>query len=99
MDEERILDEAGTLYYGVKSLLKFEIIDEFGNLITRLGDERCYDVTIEYCDHNLLHSLNWKMGSAQIFATFSPMLIGESQVIVQLVDKRLISAQQSTCTY
>ena len=99
LDEESILEEGSTLYYGVKSLLKFEIIDEFGNLITKLGDERCYDVTIEYCDHNLLYCLNWKMRNAQIFATFSPLLVGESQVMVQLVDKRLISAQHSTCTY
>ena len=99
IDEEHRSEERSTLYYGVKSLVKFDVADEYGNLIQQIRDERCYAVTIEYPETNVSYPLKWKMRSGKIFATFLPKLVGERQMIVRLVDKRLNSIQESTCTY
>ena len=92
-------DEMGKLYYGIKSLLKFEVLDKYGNLIEQMRDERCYDVMIEDTDNNVLYPLEWKMRNGTILATFSPKLVGEGLLTVRLVDKRLTSKKESTCSY
>ena len=92
-------DEMGTLYYGIKSLLKFEVLDKYGNLIEQMRDERCYDVMTEDTDNNVLYPLEWKMRNGTILANFSPKLVGEGLLTVRLVDKRLTSKKESTCSY
>ena len=61
MDEQHRPEEMGTLYYGIKPFLKFEVVDKFGNLIQQLEDERYYDVKIGYSEHNFLYTLKWEM--------------------------------------
>ena len=99
VDEERRSDEMRTLYYGIKSLVKFDVLDEYGNSIQQIRDERCYAVTIEYPETNGSYPLEWKMRSGTIFATFLPRLVGERQMIVRLEDKRLNAVKETTCTY
>ena len=92
-DEQHRPETMGTLYYGIESFLKFEIVDEFRNLIQQLG---YYDVKIEYSYNNL----KWEMRSGEIYAGFLPKQIGEKQMVVRLVDKRLNdSMNESTFTY
>ena len=98
MDEKHGSEEIRALYYGVKSLLEFEAVDEYENFIEQIRDRSCYDVTIEYSDSNVLYRLEWGMRNGLIRATFLPELVGERQMIVRLVDKRSNSMQKSTCT-
>ena len=99
-DEEHEPQEKNTLYYGVRSLLKFQVFDTYGNRIQQLEDEHCYDVRTELSNADQLYSCEWEMRSGTIFATFFPKLIGERQVIVSLVDSRLkMRDEDPTCTH
>ena len=98
MEEKHGSDEILPLYYGVKSLLKFKVVDEYENFIEQIRDRSCYDVTIEYSDNNVLHRLEWGMRNGLIRATFLPELVGEWQMIVRLIDKGSNSSRKSTCT-
>ena len=95
MDAEHKQNEMGALYYGIKSLLKFEVLDQFGNLIEEIADAKYYDVTIEYSDISV-RCFKWKMRSGTIFASFLPKMIGKKQMVVRFVDRRLHSMNDST---
>ncbi|XP_028411789.1 uncharacterized protein LOC114534526 [Dendronephthya gigantea] len=99
VDRRQRLKETGTLYYRVESLLKFEVVDGYGNLIEEIKDEKNYDVTIEYCGNDVVHRLEWEMRGGKIFANFSPEQIGENQMIIRMVDTRLAGKEESSCTY
>ena len=99
-DEEHEPQAMNTLYYGVRSLLKFQVFDTCGNRIQQLEDERCYDVMTECSNADQLCSCEWQMRRGTIFATFFPKLIGERQMVVSLVDNRLkLRDQHPTCIY
>ncbi|CAB3980918.1 Hypothetical predicted protein [Paramuricea clavata] len=98
MGEKHGSEEIRALYYGIKSLLEFEVVDESENFIEQIRDKSCYDVMVEYSDNNVLYRLEWGMRNGLIRATFLPELVGERQIIVRLVDKRSNSIRKSTCT-
>ena len=98
-DEEHRPNDMGTLYYGTESLLKFEVLDKYGNLIDEVREESDYDVMIAFGDNNVLYSLKWKMSNGTIFAFFLPKLIGVRQMVVHFVDKRSNSMQESIFPY
>ena len=88
LDTEHRPRDMGTLYYGIKSLLKFEVTDRYGNLIEQITDKKCCDVTIKYCDDNSSDRLQWKIRNGTIFALFSPKMVGKMQMVVHFVDRR-----------
>ena len=91
MDPQHRPEGTNTLYYGIKSLLKFEVVDQFGNKIYQLKDNQ-YDIYIEY--NNVSYQLEWEMRSGIIFAVFLPKSTGKKQMAVWLAD-----INESTCTY
>ena len=99
-DKEYRPEKMGTLYYGVSSLLKFQVFDKFGNTIHHLEDESCYDVAVSFSNNEFLYFRGWRMRSGTIFATFLPKMIGEKQMIVRFVDNRFkIEERHLTCTH
>ena len=97
VDEQHRPEQMGTLYYGIKSFLKFKVVDMFGNLIHQLEDERYYDVKIGYSEHNFLYILEWEMRSGTICANFLPRMLGERQMVVRLDNNRSHSLSPDIC--
>ena len=87
--------EMGTLYYGIRSLLKFQAVDEFGNIIQH---ER-YDVKIGYSEHNVLQNVKREMRGGTVYAIFWPDMIGEKHMIIQLIHTGSNQVYHFTCQH
>ena len=98
-DEEYVAEKINPLYYGVSSLLEFQVVDAFGNAIHHLEDDR-YGVLIEFSNDRFLYCREWTMKNDTIFATFFPNLTGQLLMGVRLVDNRFeMRDQDPTCTH
>ena len=98
-DEEYVAEKINPLYYGVSSLLEFQVVDAFGNAIHHLEDDR-YGVLIEFSNDRFLYCREWTMKNGTIFATFFPNLTGQLLMAARLVDNRFeMSDQDPTCTH
>ena len=98
-DEEYVAEKINPLYYGVSSLLEFQVVDAFGNAIHHLEDDR-YGVLIEFSNDRFLYCREWTMENGTIFATFFPNLTGQLLMGVRLVDNRFeMRDQDPTCTH
>lgn len=95
-DEEHEPEKMDNLCYafcGITSILKCEVLDEYGNVIRQLKNDS-YDIVVNYHENNILDVVGLEMKNGKMFVSFLPNQIGEKQISFQIVDKRLSSTKK-----
>ena len=86
------------MYFNSECLIKFQVLDAYGNLIQQIDNKSRYDLTIEHPDKNVSNTLQWEMRNSTVSAPFFPKVVGKRQMILRFADKELRS-KDTTCTY